>query len=301
MEQSEKEYADYFMQPRILSNGLKVYPFKLKEYEKYKGLVEKYILLDITRLNNFRKQEFDKLKLERKIKKRERFKHLPYGTLYEYLTAILEQYRNTDLTVATILQSSEEERKKLYEQNPNLEEIVNSYTPSNMEEELCDLFSYCLKEIVTYNYDEKSFFVFEIKDGRNSLLTKITEDNFEEIRVCILEQNLIFEPIVPNTYKGAEVIRKAMQKLSERSEEVSFLAMVSAVSIYSGKSDAELMEYTYYRLLFDFEMVNRFNGNIFNAIFMSQGSKEAKITPLNKVFKAPNPYDSIFGGVNINL
>ena len=34
MEQSEKEYADYFMQPRILSNGLKVYPFKLREYEK---------------------------------------------------------------------------------------------------------------------------------------------------------------------------------------------------------------------------------------------------------------------------
>ena len=301
MEQYEKEYADYFMLPRTLTNGLRVYPFKLKEYEKYKGLVEKYILLDITRLNNFKKQEFTKLKQERKIKMSAKFEYLPYGTLFEYLTAVLEQYRNTDLTIARILQSSEEERQMLYEQNPNLESVVNSYTPSNMEEELCDLFGYVLKQIVTYNYEEKAFFIYEIKDGKNSLLCKITEDNFEELRVCILDQNLIFEPIVPNSYKGAQIIKKAMQKLSERSEETSFLAMVSAVSIYSGKSDAELMEYTYYRLLFDFEMVNRFNGNIFNAIFMSQGSKEAKITPLNKVFKAPNPYDSIFGGVNINL
>ena len=98
MEQYEKEYADYFMLPRTLSNGLRVYPFKLKEYEKYKGLVEKYILLDITRLNNFKKQEFTKLKQERKIKRNAKFEYLPYGTLFEYLTAVLEQYKNTDLT-----------------------------------------------------------------------------------------------------------------------------------------------------------------------------------------------------------
>ena len=50
------DLKNYFMQPRSMKCGLNVYPIKIMEYEKFKKLAAKYIILNIKQLNNHRKQ-----------------------------------------------------------------------------------------------------------------------------------------------------------------------------------------------------------------------------------------------------
>ena len=67
-------------------------------------------------------------------------------------------------------------------------------------------------------------------------------------------------------------------------------------SFIKGLKDEEVLDYTYYRIMKDYYMIERKHKNIYNAIFMSQGAKKCKIESFDEdIDMYYNPYDHIFG------
>ena len=131
---------------------------------------------------------------------------------------------------------------------------------------------------------------FKIGDTENY----ITKFNYDKYRALVMEQNLLFEPLTSPSAKGNEVIQNAIKVLSKNGVSQSLASVCSAVSTSKGVSDAELQEYTYYRLMYDFETFNRVNNNLIHALFMSQGSKDVEITHLGqKIDLNKDPYANL--------
>ena len=161
-------------------------------------------------------------------------------------------------------------------------------------EEMCRLFAITLNNEVEFELlditNEMVDYRFKIK-GTNNFITKF---NYEQYRELVMEQNILFEPLTSPSEKGNEVIQNAIRVLSKNGVSMDLMSVCSAVSTYKGITDEELQEYTYYRLMYDFETINRINNNLIYAMFMAQGSKEAKLTYLGEnVNLNKNPYDGL--------
>ena len=74
------DLKNYFMQPRSMKCGLNVYPIKIMEYEKFKKLAAKYIILNIKQLDNHRKQN--------------KLQELQVDELYDYIILLIENNEN---------------------------------------------------------------------------------------------------------------------------------------------------------------------------------------------------------------
>jgi hypothetical protein len=94
--------------------------------------------------------------------------------------------------------------------------------------------------------------VFKIGDDEENLITRY---NYEEIREVIMEQNLIFDPIVAPNKKSQEAIDKAIERKKSMGGgvEINMESMIILVS----KSRPITEDYTYYQLQADYEMVLR--------------------------------------------
>ena len=81
----------------------------------------------------------------------------------------------------------------------------------------------------------------------------ITRDNFDEIRELIMEQNLIYEPIVAPNQKSQDLIDKAIMRLANSGSDVE-TNIESMLVLVSRHRDINGLDYTYYRLRADYEM-----------------------------------------------
>jgi hypothetical protein len=81
----------------------------------------------------------------------------------------------------------------------------------------------------------------------------ITRDNFDEIRELIMEQNLIYEPIVAPNQKSQDIIDKAIMRLANSGSDVE-TNIESMLVLVSRHRDINGLDYTYYRLRADYEM-----------------------------------------------
>lgn len=117
------------------------------------------------------------------------------------------------------------------------------------------IFSLCFRTDVVPMIQKKNrqaHVVFKIGDNEEDLITR---DNYEEIREMIMEQNLIFEPIVAPNQKSQEAIDQAIarKKNSGGGAEVNIESMIILVS----KNRPITEDYTYYQLQADYEMTVR--------------------------------------------
>ena len=73
------DLRNYFMKPIQMKNNLDLYPIKIMEYERFKVLAAKYLIMDIPQLNNKRKQEGVNL--------------LEVDTLFDYIISLIDMDR----------------------------------------------------------------------------------------------------------------------------------------------------------------------------------------------------------------
>ena len=120
---------------------------------------------------------------------------------------------------------------------------------------ICSVFSLCYRlpvEPMLQKKDGEVNLVFKIGDNDEDLITR---DNYEEIRTMIMEQNLIFEPIVAPNKKSQDIIDKAIER--KRSSGSNVETNLESMIILVSKSRPITEDYTYYQLQADYEMVLR--------------------------------------------
>lgn len=120
---------------------------------------------------------------------------------------------------------------------------------------ICSVFSLCYRlpvEPMLQKKDGEVNLVFKIGDNDEDLITR---DNYEEIRAMIMEQNLIFEPIVAPNKKSQDIIDKAIER--KRSSGSNVETNLESMIILVSKSRPITEDYTYYQLQADYEMVLR--------------------------------------------
>ena len=108
-----------------------------------------------------------------------------------------------------------------------------------------------------------------------------------------MNKNLIFTSPTSPSFFGMQAIERAIKSEFGNSE-TSLASICSVVSCNSGVSDKELENYSYYRLRYDFEIINRQHGNIFSFILRGQGCDKATINNLSeKINLNENPYNNL--------
>lgn len=120
---------------------------------------------------------------------------------------------------------------------------------------ISSVFSLCYRlpvEPMLQKKDGDVNLVFKIGDNDEDLITR---DNYEEIRAMIMEQNLIFEPIIAPNKKSQDIIDKAIER--KRSSGSNVETNIESMIILVSKSRPVTEDYTYYQLQADYEMVLR--------------------------------------------
>lgn len=120
---------------------------------------------------------------------------------------------------------------------------------------ISSVFSLCYRlpvEPMLQKKDGDVNLVFKIGDNDEDLITR---DNYEEIRAMIMEQNLIFEPIIAPNKKSQDIIDKAIER--KRGSGSNVETNIESMIILVSKSRPVTEDYTYYQLQADYEMVLR--------------------------------------------
>ena len=120
---------------------------------------------------------------------------------------------------------------------------------------ISSVFSLCYRlpvEPMLQKKDGDVNLVFKIGDNDEDLITR---DNYEEIRAMIMEQNLIFEPIVAPDKKSQDIIDRAIER--KRGSGSNVETNIESMIILVSKSRPVTEDYTYYQLQADYEMVLR--------------------------------------------
>ena len=120
---------------------------------------------------------------------------------------------------------------------------------------ISSVFSLCYRlpvEPMLQKKDGDVNLVFKIGDNDEDLITR---DNYEEIRAMIMEQNLIFEPIVAPNKKSQDIIDRAIER--KRGSGSNVETNIESMIILVSKSRPVTEDYTYYQLQADYEMVLR--------------------------------------------
>lgn len=261
----------YFMKPTDINSIGNIYPIKLKDYEHFKLVGSKYLMCGQKWLSNI-------LKLPKDICPLDYFVDIGYSTstLEKELNKITEENMDDEL---------KEMKNKLQLLNQGLDFSLK---------DIVEMFEMTLHEKVVFNPIGKIGDIFEYTFDIIGTDYFINRDNFDIYRTTVMEQNLIYEPLTSPQKIGNDIIANAIDSLNKNGVETSIASVLSSIKMFSGMSDDELKEYTYYRLMMDFETVNKINNNLINAIFRSVGNEQCNISALaEKIDMDKNPYKGI--------
>lgn len=135
---------------------------------------------------------------------------------------------------------------------------------------ISSIFSLCYRlpvEPMLQKKDGSASLVFKVGDNDEDLITR---DNYEEIRAMIMEQNLIFEPIIAPNQKSQDAIDKAIERKKSLGSNVE--TNIESMIILVSKSRPVTEDYTYYQLQADYEMVLRLEQSRAIPIYRSVGA-----------------------------
>lgn len=265
---------NYFMSPTKVATIGKIYPIKLKDYEHFKRVAGKYLMCGQKWLANILKQPKDNCPLDYFVS---------IGYSIQKLSEELNKFSDKELSLDKELLKTKEQIQLL--KDNGLEFDI---------QDIIEMFEMTLHEKVEFNpigqIGDNFEYTFDIVNTEYF----INRDNFDIYRNTVMEQNLIYEPLTSPQKLGNEIISQAIANLNKNGIETSISSVLSSVKMFSGISDDELKEYTYYRLIMDFETVNRINNNLINAIFRSVGNDQCTISALaEKIDMDKNPYKNL--------
>lgn len=274
------ELDDYFMKPYDLKGVGLIYPVELFNYQRFKYLASKYLIQGNQTLFNLYKVPKDTNLLDYFVGK-----GYENHDMNNKVNEEIQRIEVNDLKPAN--EKEENYIKSLYAMRDN---YTNNKDKMYLIEELKELFSIVFQSDIKFNYINKDNYNFEIISNHNY----INRYNFYDIREVVMWENLLNEPPTsPNKFGNQAIERAIKQEFGD--VETSLASICSVVSCNSGVSDNELMQYTYYRLRYDFEIVNRQHGNLFSFMLRSQGNSQAEISNLSEIIDLhKNPYDCLF-------
>lgn len=159
---------------------------------------------------------------------------------------------------------------------------------------LGSIFTLCFREDVTPMVQKKNgeaHVVFRIGDNEDDLITR---DNYEEVREMLMEQNLIFEPIIAPNEKSQRIIDKAIEhkKNMGGGTEINMESMIILVS----KSRPVTEDYTYYQLQADYEMVVRLEQSRAITTYRAVGAdiEPIELGAILSIHEDPYSFDKMF-------
>ena len=288
------DLRNYLMKPIQMKNKLDIYPVKILEYERFSILATKYLIMDIPQLNNKRRQEGATL--------------LEFETLFDYIKSLI----NIDRSSCEVVEQINKINKLPYKEKKELinssEEVKNMILNKKMykdlslqhfESEIIEMIEIVLAKKVLYN---NKMNCFDVYDENNELISYIDIYNFNEFRKIVMEQNLLFEPLIAPNKKAQKYIDASLRNDSGQESDIE--AIVAFVSTNSFTGD--ISNYTYYRLMAEFRSLIKQMNRSDVVSYSAAGATKKNGSPLDipnivsKLEVNKNPYDDVFKEVNKN-
>jgi hypothetical protein len=261
---NRNDLDNYFMRPQFVEGIGNVYPISILNYERFRILANKYITQGITTLHNI-------YKVDKSVNELDYF--VENSIKMDTEISRLKEIKN--------LTPNNEEEQKQYDE---LMQLLNLYDTGKVIIysifELEELFSMLLKKQVVFKYNSNNLqdYIFQV-ENENLFITK---DNFNEFKDIVMWQNLLYEMPSSESEFINERIQKTIELNSKDNKGGDLCAMISVVGIERGLSDDDIFKYTYYRLYYDYMVINRKFSNLFIYMLRSQGCSEAKIQELSE-------------------
>lgn len=266
------DLEDYFMFPYICKIGT-IYPVKISDYSYFKMLSDKYIIPSNNMLKNLYSIPIDINIFDYYVEN---------GKIFD--SNIYELYKIKNEFDYTLL--DEENKKKYDDLSMTLNAYENGVLNNYSINEMIKLLEIIFRKQFKFTNDN----IFRSCDNE----VNINRDNYYELREIVMYLNILHEVPTSNSKTGNLAIQSAIKHTFGESTS-SLSSICSVVKCNSNINDEELLNYSYYRLMYDFSIINRQHGNIFSFMLRSQGCSEVDIDSLdNEINLHKNPYDSIF-------
>lgn len=209
---------DYINLPEYINNIGNVYPVNVLEYERFKELASKYIVID-----------------KRQI---EVEKHITINlTSFEIVLARIEQF--TELNKYYLRGCLDEKANDIFMQMPYLD-----------IDEFIEVLSIILKRNDIIFDDIKGRFIIG-KDIEDKFIDK---SNFDKFKKIVMRQNLLFTPL----YYEDRILQGLLNNLrkqknsQDNGEGVDLETILQILSLKKGVNPQEFQNYTYYQAMSDF-------------------------------------------------
>lgn len=201
-------------------------------------------------------------------------------------------YDHFDLKeISKMLNISTEDIKLL-----DLVQLVAIQTETSEEtfNSLANMLSIVLRKPVNYGVKDNCIFFH----SEEQLL--VNRDNYDELREIVMHQNLIFTPKVFKnkiTQMWAEKVLKAHAK---NAANIDSEAIITTISVLSGKSYEELSNYSYYQIRATFDRICKLkNFDATSIMFANPYAKDIKQDHFAETIEMhKDPYADLFKGEN---
>ena len=153
---------------------------------------------------------------------------------------------------------------------------------------LAQIFSMAFRLPVELRIEEdngKVGFVFCINNNDNDIINR---RNYKAVREMIMEQNLMFEPIVAPNKKSQDAIDKAIER--KRNTGSTIETNIESMIVLVSKSRKIDEEYTFYQLQADYEMELRLEQSRAIPVYRAVGADIEPITLAEVLSMHEDPY-----------
>lgn len=280
---------NYFMQPYNMEGVGNIYPIKLKDYDEFYELANKIIVNDIKNINNLLRIRFQTLQQEGKIDRFEKFKRIPYYHLFDFIIHTNNEFEKKRNEIITYINNIKQEL--LNNKENNKEEVLSMIKDYNEKIPTSDLnkllYMLLKKETKIVNNE---ILIYD----KSNICGKITKDNFYQFRDIVMKNNLLYEPLIGYDKESNDLINQALKSKLNNNKKSSRESIMICVSLHKHLSDEELMNYTMYRLMADYNMISREHYNELYFIIKAVADGKMDIPDLGEDLELyKNPYDSI--------
>lgn len=213
---------DYLNLPEYIEGIGNVYAVNVIEYEKFKELAQKYIVIDKRQLEIELKEEIKESSLEIILGKIECFNIANNDKILKYL---------------------DEETKDFYK---NIKSKMQNF---NIDEFLKLLAIVLKRDDIIYDDENKRFII-----GNDIEDKFIDKNNFDKFKNVVMRQNLLFAPF----YYEDKILQSILTTLREQrtasneGEGSSLETMLQILSLKKGMNPKDFQDYSYYQAVSDF-------------------------------------------------
>lgn len=271
---NSSDYADYIMFNLPYDYcGVELYSCKLRNFKRFEELANKYLIFSYDHYKNMGMKD---------LKPQDFLKIVVFNSMVTW------DIRDIDLIEDKNI--STQDRVYLLQHN----EEISYKLESLVTKEMCEMFSYVLKEeplfvvedkgVDFYTKQKKFKYAFKLKDG-----TEINDGNFDLIRRMLLKINLLKEPkLYKNNVKDKilkEWEEKAIMAKNSKSDSLCLGDIANIITCNTNKTYEQLLDENIFQFYSDFHRVNNNFMALTTSIFKSVDGKYKGVNFARSIIK----------------